>query len=143
MPELVVVSLRDRDDEPAETVQADLIDGTAGADAGFHPRRWRRRYIESYLVWPSAIAAATGLSEQSVRRDLTDYHGIAVGTNFTQTDPPQALLDVRAKSILKAAGSTAVLGQFNASAVDVAKQMDAAAVPDDIKTFLADVVALA
>lgn len=57
IPPLRVLSLRDRDDEPAETVGADLVDHTAAGDSGFHPRRWRRRYIESYLIWPSAIAA--------------------------------------------------------------------------------------
>ena len=38
-----------------------------------------------------------------------DHHGIAVGANFTDSDPPQALLDVRAKQILKPRNGTAVL----------------------------------
>jgi predicted ATPase len=143
VPDLVVLSLRDRDDEQAETVKADLVDPTAAGDSGFYPRRWRRRYIESYLIWPPAIATAVGLSEPQVRQDMTDHHGIAVGANFTDTEPPQALLDVRAKSILKPTGGTAVLGQFDTSAVEVAQHMDATAVSEDIKTFLQDLVSLA
>jgi len=142
IPDLVALSLRDRDDEPAETVKEDLVDYAASADGNFHPRRWRRRYIESYLVWPPAIAAATGLTEGEVRTQLTDHHGISVGANFTDSDPPQALLDVRAKAIFKE-GSTPVLGQFDVSALEVAKNLDVSAIADDLKTFLGDVVSLA
>jgi predicted ATPase len=140
---LVVLSLRDRDDEPAETVGADLVDPAAAGDAGFHPRRWRRRYIESYLIWPPAIAAAAGIAEEQVVQDLTDHHGIAVGDNFVDSEPPQALLDVRGKAILRAPGSSATMGQFDASAYDVARYMDPAAIPQDVKVFLGDVAELA
>jgi hypothetical protein len=139
---LVVVSLRDRDDEPAETVGADLVDGGV-RDGGFNPRRWRRRYLESYLIWPAAIAAATGLNEEQVKQHLSDHHAIAVGAQFTDSAPPAALLDVRGKQILKPRNGTAVLGQFDASAVDVAKHMDAGSIPDDIKTFINELVSLA
>jgi predicted ATPase len=142
IPDLVVVSLRDRDDEPVATVGADLVDGGAGGD-GFHPRRWRRRYLESYLIWPPAIAAAAGLDVEQVKRELSDHHALAVGANFIDSDPPQALLDVRGKQILKARNSVPILGQFDASPSDVAKHMDADAIPDDVKTFLQELVALA
>jgi energy-coupling factor transporter ATP-binding protein EcfA2 len=137
IPTLVVMSLRDRDDEPAETVGADLVDGSAG-DADFHPRRWRRRYIESYLILPPAIAAAAGIAEDDVRQQLTDRHAIAVGATFTDSDAPPALLDVRAKQILRPGDGAAVLGQFDVSPVRVAKAMVREAVPDDIKTFLSE-----
>jgi predicted ATPase len=139
---LVVLSLRDRDDEPAEGTGADLVDKATTGDDGFHPRRWRRRYIESYLIWPPAIAAATGLSEEQVIQELSDHHGISVGAHFVDTDPPQALLDVRAKSILRAPSSSAILGQFDADPLEVAKHMDASVIPEDIKTFLNDLVTL-
>lgn len=142
IPGLVVLSLRDRDDEPAETVGPDLIDNTTSGDDGFHPRRWRRRYIESYLIWPPAIAAAAGLSEAQVAQELSDHHGISVGSHFVDSDPPQALLDVRAKEILRASGSAAILGQFDADPIDVASHMDASAIPEDVKTFLRDLADL-
>jgi hypothetical protein len=143
IPGLVVLSLRDRDDEPAETVGADLVDKTASADDGFHPRRWRRRYIESYLIWPPAMAAASGLSENQIVQELSDHHGIAVGAHFVDSDPPQALLDVRAKSILRAPASNPTMGQFDVDAGDVARCMDPDSIPEDIKTFLGDLKALA
>jgi hypothetical protein len=137
------LSLRDRDDEPAETVGSDLVDHTAPSDGSFHARRWRRRYIESYLIWPPAIASATGLSEDDVNRSLTDNHGISIGAGFTDSKPPPAHLDARAKGILREGGSTPVLGQFDAGPLDVAKHIEASAVCDDIRTFLAELVALA
>jgi predicted ATPase len=140
IPDLVVLSLRDRDDDPAEGVQADLVDGTSG-HPDFHPRRWRRRYIESYLIWPPAIASAAGISEDDVRASLAEHHGLAVSGNFTDSDPPQALLDVRGKQILTEPASTPVLGQLGASAYDVAKHMKPEAIPEDIKTFLQELIA--
>jgi hypothetical protein len=143
VPDLRVLSLRDRDDEPFETVGADLVDGsTPSTGLDFHPRRWRRRYIESYLIWPPAIAAATGLDVDKVNEMLTENHGIAVGEKFTESDAPQALLDVRGKSILKAVGTPAVMGQFDVTGLDVAKQMEPDAIPDDIRVFLQDVTRL-
>lgn len=142
VPDLVVLSLRDRDDEQAELVGADLVDPGASGDSGFHPRRWRRRYIESYLIWPPAIAAVTGASEQEVVQELADRHGVAMTTNFTTSDPPPALLDVRGKSILKQ-GRVPIPGQFDASAPEVAQHLEFGAICDDIKTFLGDVVNLA
>jgi hypothetical protein len=83
-----------------------------------------------------AIATAAGLSVAQVEEGLSDHHAISVGNTFTDSDAPQALLDVRAKAILKAPSSNATMGQFDVDAIDVARHMEAAAIPDDIKTFL-------
>jgi hypothetical protein len=95
---------------------------------------------------PSALpraAAATGLALAVVEQHLSDNHAIAVGAHFVNSDPPQALLDVRAKAILREGKSTPVMGQFDASALDVAQHIGAAHVPEDIKTFLTELQALA
>lgn len=143
IPDLRALSLRDRDDEPLGTVGPDLFDNPVPADPEFHPRRWRRRYIESYLIWPPAIAAGSGLSEDEVRTSLMEQHGIAVGDKFVESDAPQALMDVRGKEVLAVVDGPAVLGQLSVSAVDVAQRMDADSIPSDIRTFLADIVNLA
>jgi predicted ATPase len=142
IPDLRALSLRDRDDEPVGAVGSDLIDNAVVHEPEFHPRRWRRRYIESYLIWPPAIAAASGLTEDAVRSSLEDLHGIAVGEKFVDSKAPQALMDVRGKEILPAVGSPAVLGQLSVSPVAVAEAMEADAIPMDIKTFISDVVLL-
>jgi predicted ATPase len=143
VPDLRALSLRDRDDERAEDVGADLIDPAAAESGGFFPRRWRRRYIESYLVWPPAIAAAQGVDEERVRSELAELHGLAVGTGFTKAEPPQALLDVRAKEIFRAAGTPAILGQLDVDPLEVARVMEPDAICEDIKTFLRDLASLA
>lgn len=142
IPELVVLSLRDRDDEPAEKVGPDLVDGTSG-EADFHPRRWRRRYLESYLIWPPAISAASGLDLTTVETRLRDNHGLAVGAHFVDSDPPQALLDVRGKEILASVGAPGILGQFDVNAIDVARHLDRSSIPVDIQTFLKELMSRA
>ncbi len=125
IPELVAVSLRDRDDEALESVGANLEDTYCGVIADFHARKWRRRYIESYLLWPPALAAATGIPQEEIETQLRDDHGLAVSAeNFVRTDAPAALLDVRAKEILKD-GDEAILRQLSVTAQDVAARIDA------------------
>ena len=143
IPDLRALSLRDRDDEPLETVGPDLFDNLAVHDPEFHPRRWRRRCIESYLIWPPAIAAASGLTEDEVRSSLMDLHGIAVGDKFVDSDAPQGLMNVRGREILPTVGGPVVLGQLSVSPIAVAEAMDADSIPDDIKTFLSDLASLA
>lgn len=130
---LITISLRDRDDEPSDT--ADLWDSATTSSDQFLARRWRRRYIESYLVWPEAIAAATGATVSLVETLLAEHHGIAVPHTFARSDVPAAIMDVRAKGMFRN-GSVAVFSQFNASPVEVARAIPPEAIPDDIRTFL-------
>ena len=89
IPSLVVLSLRDRDDEPAEGSGADLIDKAAGDDGQLPPSALAPRYIESYLIWPAAIAAATGLGESAVNDRLAEHHALSVTERFTESHPPR------------------------------------------------------
>ena len=142
VPDLIVLSLRDRDDEPAETVKEDLVDPSAAGDAGYFPRRWRRRYIESYLIWPAAIAAAAGVPEADVVNELRDRHGIACRPELHRQRPAPSPPRRAREADPQARGGTAVLGQFDVSPHEVALHMDPAAICTDIKTFLADVKSL-
>lgn len=130
---LTVVSLRDRDDEARDSVGPNLEDKVVLDDGLFHTRKWRRRYIESYLVCPRALAAASGLDLAVVEARLRDEHGLAVGATFTDRDAPQALMDVRAKEVLD---SLAV------APVEVARELAVGEVCDDLKTFLSELVSL-
>ena len=98
---LVAVSIRDRDDEPHATVGNNLEDKSHQNNPNeFKCIKWRRKHIESYLLWPHALATASGKSEAEIRQILQDKYAIAIGDNFADLIPPQALLDIRGKDIL-------------------------------------------
>jgi len=105
IPGLVAVSLRDRDDEALGTVGSQLADKNhqAGPE-GFHAKKWRRRHVESYLVWPPAMASVAGVDESVIHDRLRNDYGIAVGDTFPDVDAPPALLDLRGKEILLSLG---------------------------------------
>ncbi|GAA0947806.1 ATP-binding protein [Kribbella koreensis] len=127
-------SLRDRDDDPLGTVGADLRDTGESFSDGFFPRKWRRRYIESYLIWPPTLAKCSGKSEEEVRKVLQEDHGIAVGGTFKVSEAPQALLDVRAKDVLKS---------FGLNVADVAKELPPDAICDDLRMIVEQLIDLA
>jgi hypothetical protein len=135
IPELRAVSLVDRDDAHLSTVGPALEDRSIDAPPEFRCLKWRRRHVESYLLWPAALAAAASLSEEEVVTALRDHHALAVGETFPDTDAPAALLDAHGKQILRE-GPDAILGQLDASAADVARHMPADKVPDDIEVLL-------
>lgn len=128
IPNLVVVSLRDRDDENKNTVGNALQDNSHNhGEANFHCKKWRRRHIESYLLWPAAIAQAINDTEASIISTLADEHALVVGPTFPDIDAPDALIDVRGKE---------VLGAIGADRIEVAKAMPADKIPRDIIDLL-------
>ena len=68
------------------------------------------------------------------------FSRITAGT-FKPSEAPDTIRDLRGKAILKE-GDAAILGQLDASAVDVARQIDPAVVPDDLRTFLTEFTSL-
>lgn len=142
IPGLVAISLRDRDDEPITSVEGDLLDKIHKQIDGFLCLKWRRRHIENYLIWPPAIAAASGLLETEIEDTLREKFGIAISrATFPNSDVPEALLDIRGKAVLKE-GQEAILGQIDADVFDVARNIEPEAVCEDIKTFLGKLVEL-
>ncbi|EPH40034.1 AAA family ATPase [Streptomyces aurantiacus] len=127
VPGLTAYSLRDRDDETLGTVGPNLEDKGFTPPGNFMARKWRRRYIEGYLVYPRALAEAAGMPEDDVVDMLRDDFGIAIGDSFRLTTAPSAILDLRAKEILK---------KLNVSAASVASCFHADEVCDDIVTVL-------
>lgn len=129
------LSIRDRDDEAVGTVDAQLHDKGNGTAEGFLPLKWRRRYIESYLIWPGAIAASTGRTIGEVEAALDREFGFgSIGESWTKTDAADAFMDARAKN---------VLAHFNVKPIEVARHMPPEAICDDIKTFLTTLAELA
>ncbi|MFE1870282.1 AAA family ATPase [Streptomyces sp. NPDC059496] len=124
---LVAYSLRDRDDEAIESVGDMLEEKGYRAPSGFNARKWRRRYIEGYLINPRAIAEAGGIAEEEVSSRLRDEFAYAIGSTFQKSSAPAAVLDMRAKE---------VLGAFKVSAHAVAACFQPEEVCDDIVTLL-------
>lgn len=127
VPDLIACSLRDRDDETFETVGRSLEEKGYNAPPNFMVRKWRRRYIEGYLILPRALAQAANLTEQEVIDQLRDDFGIAIGETFQKTDAPSVILDMRAKEILHA---------LKVPPLSVASCFRADEVCDDIVTIL-------
>lgn len=127
-------SLRDRDDDPISTVDDSLMDKTNPSQGAFVTRKWRRRYIESYLVYPPALSRASSIPEDKVRQILQDEFALAIGDNFTDATVPTTLCDIRAKDILK---------RCNVSAVGVAKSFLEEEVCADVRLILEQLEAFA
>lgn len=125
--EISALSLRDRDDDAQATVGDQLEDKTSPDVPAFSARKWRRRYIECYLIWPASLARATGRTEDEVKAILQNVFALAVGAGYQAASVPSALCDVRAKDILNHLGL---------SAVDAAKAM----LPDEICDDIVDIL---
>jgi hypothetical protein len=127
IPGLRVLSLRDRDLVSINAVGVDLLERGLSHDATCLPLTWKRRNIESYLVWPAAIAAASGLPEANIIAELAANFGIAISATFSEHAAPQALLDVDGKAVLK---------HFGLIWTDMIPHMNAAWLPADLAKLL-------
>jgi predicted ATPase len=135
MPQLVAVSLRDRDDEAQASVGDALEDKTYGNGVpDFYCKKWRRRHIESYLLWPPAIAAVLGVDQTDIEARLRDGYGVAVGESFAAADAPDALMDLRGKE---------VLSDLGADRLEVAEAIPADKIPQDVVCMLDELTRLA
>lgn len=127
IPGLKVVSLRDRDLTSSNAIGLNLVHSGISHDQLCTPLSWKRRNIESYLIWPAAIAAAAGLSEADVLAKLTAKFGISVPPDFKIHNVPPALLDIDGKEVLSA---------FGLKWINIIDHMDLAWLPDDFLMVL-------
>jgi len=134
IPGLVAVSLRDRDEQPNATVGADLTDKNANSSDGFYALTWRRRNIDNYLLHPDAIARVVGIPAVDVVGAFANDHGLAVGSNFTDSQAPDIYLDADGKKILWE-GSKGVLLGTSKTSIDVAQDLRESEVCEDFKVF--------
>lgn len=136
IPELKAISIRDRDDEPDETVEANLVDKSfVNGTQGFTALKWRRRHIENYLLCPTAIARSTQKAEDEINEYFAKNHGLALPADTTATDVLIAVRDARGKEIM-IEGTHSLKRTFKVTREDVAKVMLPEEVPADIKIFL-------
>lgn len=133
IPDLMAISVRDRDDETDNSVDSELVDIGFKAQVGYIALKWRRRHIENYLFSVSAIARSSGRSEQAVK-DLFAEHAIAIPDDATASDVAMGIRDAHGKEIMMEAANS-VEKQFHCSRDEVAKQMEKNEIPEDIKSF--------
>lgn len=120
------ISLRDRDYHSINSI-SDNLRVKDDNQTDLIRLRWRRRHIESYLLWPAAIAKASDLTVEQVEERLKNDFGIAIGETFFKRDAPPTLMETSGKDVLNA---------FGVNSVEVAKSIPQSQIPEDIKIFL-------
>ncbi|MCG3743104.1 hypothetical protein EXA18_06325 [Vibrio cincinnatiensis] len=138
---LVGLSIRDRDGQAFETVTNVLVDkNNTGCDKdGLLARTWRFRYIESYLLSPSAIARAANLEEAEVIADAQ-----AFGIDLSAYDPASivlALQEFPSKPLLTE-GNACLTEKYGISKYDIVRAMTEQEIHDDVKTLIEEILAL-
>lgn len=141
IPGLKAISIRDRDDEPDGTVEANLLDKSyISKEANFTAMKWRRRHIENYLLCVGAIARAASCPEADVEAFFAKQ-ALVVPADPTPTDVALAIRDAHGKELFISGDSVAK--NFNATRDDVAKNLAQNEVPADMHTFFAVLAELA
>lgn len=138
---LVGVSIRDRDGQPFETVTALLKDkNNTGCDKdGMAARTWRFRYIESYLLSPTAIARAANIKPEQVIQD-----GKVFGVDLSAYDTNSiiaAYQELPSKQILTE-GDKCLTKKYGISKYDIANNIVADEVHVDIKELISQLCKL-
>nr|WP_251007722.1 ATP-binding protein [Sphingobium sp. BHU LFT2] len=133
IPDLVAVSLRDRDDMAIGQIdKATLSDRSQNnVDPNLHLKIWRRRHIENYLLWPPAIARASGRPEDDVVQLMAD-HALVVPVDFASRDVADAMVDARGKEITHEHPDS-VKAKLGVRPIDIAKAMLAEEIPEDVR----------
>jgi energy-coupling factor transporter ATP-binding protein EcfA2 len=127
--EVCAISLRDRDDDTVKTVGDSLEDKTdQHNEEDYLSRKWRRRYLESYLIVPTAIARASGKSVEEVNEVLKEEFSLNISRKvYVKKKVSDPLSDLRGKDILS---------RFGLNAVSLAKKLE----PDEVCADLTQLV---
>lgn len=139
VPGLCAISIRDRDDQALETIDAETLrdKSTNSPHENLKLRVWRRRHIENYLMCPSAIARAAQKSLDEVIAIFTN-HAIAVPENFTAKDVAAVMLDARGKDIVQTEDNS--FGKLlKVSPIEIARAMNGDEVCEDLVTLISQV----
>lgn len=135
IPGLKALSIRDRDDEADNSVEASLFDKfNSGNTPGFKALKWRRRHVENYLLNADAIARAAGKEPEEIK-GFMEMHGLALPANTKATDVVMPIRDARGKELMIQGGAS-VQDVYGVTRDQVAQAFKKEEVPDDIITFL-------
>ena len=142
IPELKSISIRDRDDQELNQVDADTLCDKSfnAAHENLSLRVWRRRHIENYLLLPAAIARASGQPLEVVEALMAE-HALVVPGNFVSRNVALAMIDARGKKITQK-GPNSVKAVCGVTPLQIASAMQPSEIPDDVKQMLNQIVAL-
>lgn len=135
IPDLVGISLRDRDDESYNSVDDTLIDKSQTVISDLYFVKWRRRYIENYLFCPHAIARLVRKPVDDIIQHFQQHHSLALVGNFTVSDVPSPIYEARGKEII-CTHEYSVEKVFGISKHEIAKEMSKEEICDDVKTLI-------
>ncbi|WP_300239748.1 AAA family ATPase [Pseudomonas sp.] len=135
IPELKCISIRDRDDESANTVSESLIDrGFKNKEQDFTVMKWRRRHIEGYLLCKAAIARAASVDIAKIEEFFEkDEHALALPDNTTRSEIAPSIRDAQAKEIFTKGDS--LKRNFKITRDDVAAVLMPKEIAEDLHTF--------
>jgi predicted ATPase len=133
IPDLIAISLRDRDDMALGHIDPDDLSDRSHnhGDVNLHLKIWRRRHIENYLLWPEAIARASGANPADVIALMAE-HALIVPENFKSRTVAEAMVDARGKEIIHE-HSRSVKAVFRVQPTDIANEMRENEVPEDVE----------
>jgi predicted ATPase len=136
IPDLVAVSLRDRDDMALGQIDPETLTDRSqnSTDANLHLKIWRRRQIENYLLWPAAIARACGRPEAEVI-NLLATHALVVPPDFASRNVADTMVLAPGKQILHEHPQS-IRAALGLKPVDIANEMLPAEVPDDVRYMI-------
>lgn len=140
VPGLKAISIRDRDDQSLETVDANNLRDKS-TDSPHHDmkiRVWRRRHIENYLLNPTAIARAANQPLESVNEVLV-AHALVVPENFIQKDVVAAMLDARGKEIIQK-GVDGLKNRLGINAIKIAELMQPEEICLDVVELIKQII---
>ena len=138
IPDLKCISLRDRDMDNPNVVGEGLKYRSILLDSNspILLLEWRRKNIESYLLCPKAIAAATHRPVEEIKQYFQQKFALAIDDDgYVEAVPPDAIITCDGKMIFtKENDGLQVV--YGCNKYDVATKMTAEEVGEDIKVFL-------
>lgn len=138
IPELKCISLRDRDMDNVEVVGEELQYKAISLpdNSPIILFEWRRKNLESYLLCPNAIAKASGRSVDEIKKHMSEKFALSIkDKGYVEAHPPELVLTMDGKHHFTAE-TIGIEHAFGCNKYDIAENMNADEVCDDIKTFL-------
>ncbi len=144
LPNLVAISLVDRDMEAINTVTNSLEDKIYSApnpgdsDHGFYARKWRRRHMENYLLHPDPIARVAGVEPEDITTHIMTHFALDISGRTIDQAEPEIILQCNAKDIIEL-NANSIKKRYGISKFDIAKATLEEEVCEDVSILLDEI----